>query len=144
MRLQTLPLLGILAGMLASSAVAAEPVSVKVTLWSKGSSMGIALDKNRIPSGPVEFDIKNSSTNLKHEFLIAPWKGAPSALPYDDASSQVAEDKVPGLQGQEDMPPQLETTMRLVLQPGLYVVFCNQPGHYKMGMYARLDVGGSS
>ena len=34
----------------------------------------------------------------------------------------------------------LATTLRLVLAPGEYAVFCNQPGHYKMGMVRRFTV----
>ncbi|MGH7089121.1 MAG: hypothetical protein ACREFQ_09495, partial [Stellaceae bacterium] len=55
------------------------------------------------------------------------------SLPYDAKSSQVTEDKLTDLQGVEDMKPSTETTVRLVLLTGDYVVFCNQPGHYKMG-----------
>jgi uncharacterized cupredoxin-like copper-binding protein len=79
-----------------------------------------------------------------HEFLIAPWRGSLTSLPYDASSAQVEEDKLPMLQGQEDMKPGLKTTLRLVLRPGSYVIFCNQSGHYKMGMYAHLNVSRTS
>jgi uncharacterized cupredoxin-like copper-binding protein len=124
-------------------AAATEPASVTVTLWNKGSVMGLTLDKKSVPSGPVEFHVKNASTSIMHEFLIAPWQGPLTSLPYDPGASQVAEDKIPDLQGQEDMPPGMEATLRLTLRSGSYIVFCNQPGHYKMGMFARLEVGGS-
>jgi uncharacterized cupredoxin-like copper-binding protein len=38
------------------------------------------------------------------------------------------------------MPPGTATTVRLVLEPGQYVAFCNQPGHYKAGMERRFTV----
>lgn len=124
---------------------AAEPPTVKVKLVNKSDgSMHIELSRTSVPAGPVEFDIKNTSKSLMHEFLIAPWKGKLTALPYDKSQAQAAEDKIPGLQGQEDMKPGLETTLRLTLHPGSYIVFCNQPGHYKMGMYARFTVNASS
>lgn len=127
------------------SARAGEPASIKVKLWNKNNgTMGITMDKTSVPSGPVEFDIDNASKDLMHEFLIAPWRGSLTSLPYDASSAQVEEDKLPMLQGQEDMKPGLKTTLRLVLRPGSYVIFCNQSGHYKMGMYAHLNVSGTS
>jgi uncharacterized cupredoxin-like copper-binding protein len=124
---------------------AGEPTSIQVKLWNKSDgTMGIKMDKTSVPSGPVEFEVTNTSKELMHEFLVAPWKGSLTSLPYDAKSSQVKEDLVPMLQGQEDMKPGLQTTLRLVLQPGSYVVFCNQLGHYKMGMYAHLNVSGTS
>mgnify|MGYP001137632087 CR=1 FL=1 len=120
---------------------AAEAASINVTLWNKNNgTMGIMLDKASVPSGSVEFSINNSSTDIMHEFLIAPWNGALASLPYNNDKSQAAEDKIPHIEGQEDMKPGLKTALLLDLAPGSYIVFCNQPGHYKMGMYARLNV----
>ena len=75
-----------------------------------------------------------------HEFLIAPWKGAITKLPYNDKKGAVIEAKMRQLQGVEDMKPGAEATLRLSLKSGPYVVFCNQPGHYKLGMVARFTV----
>ena len=121
-------------------AQAAEPTSVKVTLWDKDGKMGITLSGDRVKAGPVEFEVTNASHELMHEFLITPWTGAITSLPYDAKETAVAEDKLPHVQGVEDMKPGLATTMRLVLAPGEYVVFCNQPGHYRMGMERRFTV----
>src|SRR5690349_4573925 len=85
-----------------SSPSAAEPPSVKVELWNKSDgTMGLSIDKKSVPAGPVEFEIKNNSTDLMHEFLIVPWPGPLTSLPYDATALKVKEDKVPGLQGQE-------------------------------------------
>ncbi|HEV2334082.1 MAG TPA: hypothetical protein VGS13_01160 [Stellaceae bacterium] len=120
---------------------AAEPPSVKVELWNKNDgTMGLTIDKKSVAAGPVEFEIRNTSTDLMHEFLIAPWPGSLTSLPYDATALKVKEDQVPGLQGQEDMKPGTETTLRLVLRPGSYIAFCNQPGHYKTNMYTRFTV----
>ena len=142
-----MPIITSIAAMLHAciTANAQEPVSVRVKLWNKSDgTMGIKMNKASVPNGPVEFEITNSSKELMHEFLIAPWHGPLTALPYNAKSAQVKEDQVPILEGQEDMKPGLETTLRLVLQPGSYVVFCNQPGHYKMGMYSHLNVSDTS
>jgi uncharacterized cupredoxin-like copper-binding protein len=128
----------LLAGPLAH---AAEPTTVKVTLSDKaGKDMLITMSHNKVKAGAVEFEVTNASTDLMHEFLITPWRGAITRLPYDAKERAVAEDKLPHLQGIEDMPAGTKATIRLVLAPGEYAVFCNQEGHYKMGMEARFTV----
>lgn len=122
-------------------AQAAEPASVKVTLSDQeGKDMKIALSTDKVKAGAVEFEVTNTSPNFMHEFLITPWKGAITKLPYDAKEKAVAEDKLPHMQGVEDMKPGASATIRLVLAPGEYVVFCNQEGHYKMGMEQRFTV----
>ena len=124
-----------------ASAAEVEPPQVHVQLWNKDNgTMGITLDKKSVPAGPVEFVITNTSKGLMHEALIAPWSKAPTALPYDASTASVKEDAVPGLEGSEDMKPGAEATVRLILKPGSYIIFCNQPGHYKMGMYTQFKV----
>lgn len=123
---------GLLAGPLAH---AAEPTTVMVTLSDQaGNAMHITLSQDKVKAGTVEFEVTNTSTDLMHEFLITPWKGAITGLPYDAKANAVTEDKLPHLQGVEDMKPGATVTIRLVLAPGEYVVICNQAGHYKMGM----------
>jgi uncharacterized cupredoxin-like copper-binding protein len=135
----TVVIVGVLAG--APFAHAAEPASVKVTLTDQaGKAMHIILSKDKVKAGAVEFEVTNASTDLMHEFLITPWKGAITSLPYDSKDKAVAEDKLAHLQGLEDMPAGAKATLRLVLTPGEYVVFCNQEGHYKMGMEHRFTV----
>ena len=50
------------------------------------------------------------------------------------------ESELAELAGVEDMKPGAEATLRLPLKPGHYAVFCNQAGHYKMGMIADFTV----
>jgi uncharacterized cupredoxin-like copper-binding protein len=120
-----------------SAASAAEPATVKVSLSDKNGKDRIILSTDKVKAGAVEFEIKNLSAHQMHEFLIVPWQGAITALPYDANKGQVVEEKVPQLAGVEDMKPGAEATLRLPLKAGKYVVFCNQPDHYKLGMVAR-------
>lgn len=124
----------------ASAAPTSEPVSVKVSLWNKGSKDGITLSKDRVQAGPVEFHITNTSTDLMHEFLITPWKASIRNLPYSAKEQQVKEGKLAQLAGVEDMKPGAKAILRLPLKPGSYVVFCDQPRHYKAGMVRRFTV----
>jgi len=119
----------------------ADAPTVKVTLNDqKGKAMTITLSQAKAKAGPVSFQVTNASTDLVHEFLIAPWNGSIDSLPYDAKEQAVEEDKVRDLQGVEDMPAGTKATILLNLKPGKYVVFCNQIGHYKMGMVAAFTV----
>jgi uncharacterized cupredoxin-like copper-binding protein len=131
-------LLGVVAA--ACVAYAAEPASVKVDLSDKGGKYSIMMSTHHAKAGAVEFSIKNTSTQILHEFLITPWQGAITSLPYDVNKGQVSEEKLPKLAGVEDMKPGAEAILRLPLKPGRYVVFCDQPGHYKMGMVTSFTV----
>jgi uncharacterized cupredoxin-like copper-binding protein len=116
-------------------AFAGEPVSITVSLWNKADgTMGITLSADHADGSAVDFHIKNTSADTMHELLITAWRGAADTLPYDANDAQVDEDKLPQLAGIEDMKPGAEAILRLPLKPGRYVLFCNQPGHYKMGM----------
>jgi uncharacterized cupredoxin-like copper-binding protein len=122
------------------AANAAEPASVKVSLWEKDGGDGITLSTQTVKAGAVEFEIKNTSKQNVHEFLITPWTGSSKALPYNDTKGAVREGKLAKLAGVEDMKPGAEATLRLPMKPGHYAVFCNQAGHYKMGMVADFTV----
>lgn len=121
-------------------AAAADPASVKVSLWEKDGRDGITLSTQKVKSGSVEFEIRNTSKDNVHEFLITPWQGSTKTLPYNDTKGEVREGELAQLAGVEDMKPGAEATLRLPMKPGHYAVFCNQPGHYKMGMIADFTV----
>jgi uncharacterized cupredoxin-like copper-binding protein len=137
-----IPAIAACAALCAAAASAADPPTIAVTLGSPagGKKMAMILSADRAKAGAVEFDVRNASTEATHEFLVMPWPGALTALPYDTIADQADEDKLKGLQGIEDMKPGLEAKLRLILRPGKYVLFCNQPGHYKGGMIRRFIV----
>ena len=116
-------------------AIAAEPVQVEVKL-SDGSNgkMSLNLSTLTVAAGPVEFVVQNQSSSLKHEFMIVPWTATLDALPYDAKTQQVNEAELGAMEGVEDLGPGETVTTRMVLVKGRYVVFCNEPGHYKASM----------
>jgi len=128
----------------AALAQAGAPASVTVKL-SDGDNgeMSMSLSPSKVTAGPVEFTIKNESHTMKHEFLILPWTGSDTALPYDAKTQQVAEEKLNRLQGVEDLSPRETVTARFTLKQGRYLVFCNEPGHYRDAMRASLLVSGA-
>ena len=125
-------------------AIASEPSKVVVEL-SDGSNghMSLKLSPATIPPGPVEFTVKNESASAMHEFLFAKRANPNGALPYDKKTQQVQEDDIKGLQGIEDLRPHETVTAQFTLDKGQYVVFCNEPGHYRSGMRTEFVVGAS-
>lgn len=122
-------------------ALAAEPPTIQVKLWDKSDGKDIvSLSTHTVKAGPVEFAVDNASSAETHEFMITRWRKSITSLPYDMKSAQVKEGTLKMLEGVEDMPPGTKTTVLLDLSPGEYVIFCNEPGHYKAGMETRFTV----
>ncbi|TAM54509.1 MAG: hypothetical protein EPN57_06005 [Paraburkholderia sp.] len=123
-------------------AEASEPAKVVVKLEDgSNGQMALTVSPKKIPPGPVEFTIENASGSTKHEFLFVRWPRPDDKLPYDAKAQQVQEDAVKGLQGVEDLNPHESVTAQFTLSSGRYVVFCNEPGHYRSGMHADFVVG---
>lgn len=124
------------------AAFASEPTKVLVKL-SDGSNghMSLTMSPSSVPAGPVEFTVKNESGSAVHEFMFAMRTKPGDALPYNAKTQQVEEDAIKGLEGIEDLRPRETVTAEFTLAKGRYVVFCNEPGHYRDGMRTELIVG---
>ena len=61
-------------------------------------------------------------------------------LPYSEKDSDVIERRVKKLGEISDLKPGASGTLTLPLRPGNYVLLCNQPGHYRQGMWTKLIV----
>ena len=125
------------------SSFASEPTKVLVKL-SDGSNghMSLTMSPSSVPAGPVEFTVKNESRSTVHEFMFAMRSKSGDTLPYDAKTQQVEEDAIKGLEGIEDLRPHETVTAEFTLAKGRYIVFCNEPGHYRGGMRTEFDVGG--
>ncbi|MGH8916513.1 MAG: sulfocyanin-like copper-binding protein [Acidimicrobiia bacterium] len=86
-------------------------------------------------AGRVSVLISNEGS-LVHEFEV--FTGSSTDLPVAkgvaDTSGMTLIDEV------EDITPGASPTLDLDLDPGSYVIICNLPGHYEMGMVAKLTV----
>jgi uncharacterized cupredoxin-like copper-binding protein len=102
----------------------------------------IELDRSSSAAGEVEFAITNAG-ELTHEFLVLKTDLAEDVLPVDDADSKVDE-SAPGIEvvGERDsIAPGTDATLALDgLAQGSYVIICNVPGHYGLGMHASFTV----
>jgi uncharacterized cupredoxin-like copper-binding protein len=61
-------------------------------------------------------------------------------LPYDEKVGRVIENRIKDLGEVSDLPPGKSGSLTLTLTPGNYLLICNQPNHYRAGMWTRLTV----
>jgi len=104
------------------------------------ATMGITVDSNNIPAGEVTLVAINDSKVLIHEMLIAQVLSTYSPLPYDTAKQRVDEDAAHSLGEVSELDPGQTGALRITLKPGTYILLCNVPGHYAMGMWTTIVV----
>jgi uncharacterized cupredoxin-like copper-binding protein len=157
---------GVVAALCAGPVFARTSV-VKVSLWDKGATsmsamgkgepmgmgdggataqgmakatMGIRVSSKTVKAGEVRFQVTNSSTNMVHEMVISPVKSLKTPLPYDKAGNKINEDDAGHLGEVAELEPGKKGELKLTLKPGSYILYCNIPGHYALGMWTLLTV----
>ena len=132
----------LVAGVAASAAVPTQSLGIKLQDPSTDPSiahMRIVLEHGTIKPGRVTLHAENQSKNLVHEVIIARDDGA-KELPMDTKHARVVESRVQRLGEISDLAAGKSGSLTVNLKPGTYVLFCNQPGHYQEGMFAKLTV----
>lgn len=102
--------------------------------------MGINISMPTIKTGKVTFNVSNDSSIMPHEMVISPIKDANTALPYNQATRKVDETKAGAMGEVESLAPGKKGSLTLTLKPGKYILYCNLPGHYALGMWTVLTV----
>jgi uncharacterized cupredoxin-like copper-binding protein len=124
----------------AASAVASKVNGATVGVTEKDFS--INLDNSTASSGPVVFNIKNEGPTT-HEFVVIKTDTAEDKLPMNSSGSAV-DTSAAGLQQvdqKQDISSGSTATLTISnLEPGKYVLICNLPGHYQLGMHTSLTV----
>ena len=134
------PLAGALWLSLAAAASAAGPQVVTAELWNKNDgSQGITVNTDQVKAGKVVFKVTNISTDEDHELVLAK-ADSPDTLPMDGSGVRVDEDKLQGLKELGDVHPGKSHSTTLTLKPGKDLLFCNEEGHFKAGMYGTFTV----
>jgi uncharacterized cupredoxin-like copper-binding protein len=151
---------------LALTAPALADTTVKVKLWNKAGTidmsknmmlgmgmkehmaghmkmkamMGIDINVKTVKAGKVTFEVTNTGKDMQHEMLVAPIKDENTVLPYKESESRVDEEASGDLGEVSELDPGKSGALTLDLKPGLYILFCNIPGHYTWGMWTTLKV----
>jgi uncharacterized cupredoxin-like copper-binding protein len=135
--------------------------TVKVELWDKGGEMdmsknmglgmgmkgdmgmaimGIKTDVATVPAGKVTFEVTNMSKEVLHEMLVAPVADENVILPFVENENRADEEKSGDLGEVSELDPGKSGALTLDLKPGIYILFCNVPGHYMAGMWTTIKV----
>jgi len=102
-------------------------------------------DASSVAAGDVKFKVKNTGA-FTHEMVVV--KVADAGDLPTDPNGEVNEDKIPAPEriGEvEDVFPGKSKTLKLKLDPGKYVLFCNKVDgadtvHFKKGMHTDFTV----
>lgn len=157
--------LGLAAGFLMTAAATASfgASDIAVSLWDTGENamdmmdsmapmgmamdgdmamvtMGIKVDTDKVPAGEVTFTATNDSDSIIHEMILAPVVSMEAPLPYDTDSMRVDEDAAKSLGEVSELEPGDSGALTVTLEPGTYILYCNIPGHYVMGMWTTIEV----
>lgn len=108
------------------------------TVAVKLADNGISLDRSNVAAGKVTFRITNAGS-IGHELAVLKTGLAADKLPANpDKPGKVKED---GNVGEvEDIAVKETKDLVVDLQPGQYVLICNLPAHYGMGMHTAFTV----
>lgn len=104
------------------------------------SGMQMTAEPSTVRAGRVTLEAVNQSKNLVHEVLVIPEPAAGNELPYDSKTNTIVEKRAHSRGEIADLKPGAHGSLTLSLKPGGYLLVCNQPGHYKSGMYTKLLV----
>ena len=154
-------MLGLAALSLAFATPALADATIKVKLWDMGGMMDLSknmgmgmgmggdmmkaimridIDKKSVPAGKVTFEVTNVAKETVHEMLVSPIAGKDAVLPFVENENRVNEEASGDLGEVSELDPGKSGSLTLDLKPGLYVLFCNVPGHYTAGMWTVLEV----
>lgn len=97
----------------------------------------ISMSAHQIRAGTVTFIVRNRGT-IAHDFIVIKTDLAPDKLAVDQNAQKVSEEGRVG--GVMEIPPAKNGNLRLDLGPGHYVIVCNVPTHYQLGMRTELTV----
>jgi uncharacterized cupredoxin-like copper-binding protein len=99
----------------------------------------IHLSQSHLAAGQVTFAIHNAGPD-QHELIVVPERrtGEPIRSDGFTVNEEAVQSQEPG--AIEPQRPGGTEYLRLRLQPGRYLLFCNMAGHFMAGMHAELEV----
>ncbi|ASW02450.1 cupredoxin domain-containing protein [Paraburkholderia aromaticivorans] len=109
------------------------------TIRVKLTNKTIQLDPGTAKAGRVTFEVNNAANgDTEHEFVVLRTDMDDAHLPVH--KGQVTESRFKKMGEVEDLAQGSTRRLSLKLAPGRYVLICNRPGHYEMGMHTSFVV----
>jgi uncharacterized cupredoxin-like copper-binding protein len=104
------------------------------------ATMGITTDLRSIKAGDVTFEATNTSRDMIHEMIVIPMTDGEKEVPYDKGEMRIDEDAAGAIGEVSELDPGQSGKLTLRLKPGTYMLVCNLPGHYVLGMWTHFKV----
>lgn len=104
------------------------------------AKMGVKIDLSTVAAGRVTFEVVNDSKDIIHEMIVSPITSTDVDLPYLADENRVDEEKAGHLGEVAELDPGKSGALTVDLTPGLYLLYCNIPGHFVGGMWTVLTV----
>ncbi|MEZ2354157.1 hypothetical protein [Caballeronia sp. RCC_10] len=99
----------------------------------------IRTDAGSAKAGRVTFKVTNeANSNTAHEFVVLKTDTDEARLRV--RNGQVTESRFRKIGELEDLDRRSTKRLSVTLSPGHYVLICNRPGHYEMGMHSSLII----
>jgi len=111
------------------------PASVDVTM----TDYEMLLSVNPVKAGEITFHIQNDSEITVHEFVVVQTDMLAADLPVGE-DLLVDESLFTPVDEVEDLAAGDSADLTVTLEPGHYILLCNIPGHYKLGMHTDFTV----
>lgn len=103
----------------------------------------ISLSKSSASAGDVKFHVTNNGKQT-HEFVIFKTNLAEGSLPTTkEKGAVIVNESGPGVTHVDEIPginPGDSKDLTVNLKAGKYVIICNLPGHYQLGMHTTFTV----
>jgi uncharacterized cupredoxin-like copper-binding protein len=98
----------------------------------------VLLEPGLVTAGRTVFDTTNTAAELVHEIEVFSGANPGTVLPVADSVADTT--GLTLIDEIEDIVPGARASLAIDLVPGTYLVMCNLPGHYSLGMWAYLEV----
>ena len=121
----------------ACSSAAPEADIAKGQIRADLKEYAVALTSTTVRAGQVTFIARNTGTSA-HDLIVIKTELAADKLPLDGQTQKAKTDG--RVDGVEEIPPGQTRNLRIDLPAGHYVVICNVPTHYGLGMRTDLTV----
>ena len=106
----------------------------------KTAKMAVNVNPMVVSRGTVKFNVTNLASELVHEVILAEVNDENQTLAFDETKNIVDEESIQTLGQVAEIAPSKTASFTLELKPGKYILYCNVPGHYAMGMWTILEV----
>lgn len=104
------------------------------------ATMGVTTDLPSIKAGDVTFEVTNTSRDMIHEMIVMPMASGEKEVPYNAKDMRIDEDAAGAIGEVSELDPGMSGKLTLRLKPGEYMLVCNLPGHYILGMWTHFKV----